>query len=180
MRSCCASIWFWSMLILTSFTAPLAAFTTFSMMGCSCLHGPHHGAQKSTITGTVREASSTSLANLVWSLSLMRSAGAASGAAPFSIGSLGPRTGGICVDRNVAPDFRARKVAEIPVKSAIVDSGGDAMDLVGREHRHRAGAVGAGKGRGLGQLGIFHIGGGQRTLATVEPFDAEIARRIGA
>ena len=39
------------------------------------LQGPHHGAQKSTITGTVREASSTSLANLVWSLSLMRSAG---------------------------------------------------------------------------------------------------------
>src|SRR5689334_4712636 len=85
------------MLILTSFTAPLAAFTTFSIAGCNCLHGPHHGAQKSTITGTVREASSTSLANLVWSLSLMRSAGAACGAAPFSIGSIGPRTGGICV-----------------------------------------------------------------------------------
>ena len=65
MRSCWASIWFWSMLILTSLTAPFAALTTFSIAGCSCLHGPHHGAQKSTITGTVREASSTSLANLV-------------------------------------------------------------------------------------------------------------------
>src|SRR5258708_25022104 len=75
MRSCWASIWFWSMLILTSLTAPLASLTTFSIIGCSVLHGPHHGAQKSTITGTVREASSTSLANLVWSLSLMRSAG---------------------------------------------------------------------------------------------------------
>src|SRR5258708_8037710 len=81
------------MLILTSFTAPLAAFTTFSMIGCSVLHGPHHGAQKSTITGTVREASSTSLANLFWSLSLTRSAGAACGAAPVSIVSMGPREG---------------------------------------------------------------------------------------
>src|SRR5262249_42649191 len=93
MRSCWASIWFWSMLILTSFTAPLAALTTFSMAGCSCLQGPHHGAQKSTITGTVREASSTSLANLVWSLSFMRSAGAACSAAPFSMVSMDPRSG---------------------------------------------------------------------------------------
>src|SRR5690349_1340903 len=94
MRSCCASIWFWSMLILTSFTAPLASVTTFSIIGCSVLHGPHHGAQKSTITGTVREASSTSLANLVWSLSLIRSAGGgAAGAAPFNIGSMRPRNG---------------------------------------------------------------------------------------
>src|SRR5215207_3017472 len=91
------------MLILTSLTALLAALTTFSIAGCSCLHGPHHGAQKSTITGTVREASSTSLANLVWSLSLMRSAGAACGAAPFSIGSMDPRTGGICVDPQCGP-----------------------------------------------------------------------------
>src|SRR5262247_2881198 len=85
------------MLIFTSLTAPLASLTTFSMVGCRVLHGPHHGAQKSTITGTVRDASSTSLANLVWSLSLMRSAGAACVAAPFSIGSMDPRTGGICV-----------------------------------------------------------------------------------
>src|SRR4029077_10638361 len=93
MRSCWASIWFWSMLILTSLTAPLAALTTFSMAGWSCLQGPHNGAQKSTITGTVREASSTSLANLVWSLSLMRSAGGGCVAAPFSIVSMGPRMG---------------------------------------------------------------------------------------
>ena len=116
MRSCWASIWFWSMLILTSLTAPLAALTTFSIAGCNCLHGPHHGAQKSTITGTVREASSTSLANLVWSLSLMRSAGAACGAAPFNIGSMDPRTGGICVARNVASGPRGRKGAGISPK----------------------------------------------------------------
>src|SRR3954470_12816041 len=94
MRSCWASIWFLSMSILTSFTAPLASVTTFSIIGCRVLQGPHHGAQKSTITGTVREASSTSLANLVWSLSLIRSAGGgAAGAAPFNIGSMRPRNG---------------------------------------------------------------------------------------
>src|SRR5579859_3687286 len=94
MRSCWASIWFLSMSILTSLTLPLASLTTFSIIGCRVLQGPHHGAQKSTITGTVREASSTSLANLVWSLSLIRSAGgAATGAAPFNIGSITPRNG---------------------------------------------------------------------------------------
>src|SRR3954468_9164453 len=93
MRSCWASIWFWSMLIFTSLTAPLASLTTFSINGCRVLHGPHHGAQKSTITGVVREVSSTSLANLVWSLSLMRSAGAACGAAPCNIGSMRPLIG---------------------------------------------------------------------------------------
>src|SRR5436190_8609337 len=101
------------MLILTSLTAPLASLTTFSMSGCRVLHGPHHGAQKSTITGTVREASSTSLANLVWSLSLIRSAGgAAGGAAPFNIGSMRPRTGDFGVGRNVASDPPRRKGAD--------------------------------------------------------------------
>jgi len=32
---------------------PLAARTTFSRTGPSCLHGPHHGAQKSTMTRLV-------------------------------------------------------------------------------------------------------------------------------
>ena len=103
MRSCWASIWFLSMSILTSLTAPLASLTTFSIIGCSVLHGPHHGAQKSTMTGTVRDASITSLANLVWSLSLMRSAGAACGAAPVSIVSMCPRMGKFRFGRNVAP-----------------------------------------------------------------------------
>ncbi len=40
-----------SMFILTRRTAPLAARTAFSMTGRSVLHGPHHGAQKSTSTG---------------------------------------------------------------------------------------------------------------------------------
>src|SRR6187399_3226956 len=104
MRSCWASILFSSMLILTSLTAPLASVTTFSIIGCRVLQGPHHGAQKSTITGTVREASSTSLANLVWSLSFTRSAGgAACGAALFSIGSMGPRDGDFGVGLQCGP-----------------------------------------------------------------------------
>ena len=40
-----------SIFILTSLALPLAAFTTFSSTGVSCLQGPHHGAQKSTSTG---------------------------------------------------------------------------------------------------------------------------------
>src|SRR5437764_13624853 len=46
MRSCRAISWFSSILTLTRRTAPLASFTTFSRRGPSCLHGPHHGAQK--------------------------------------------------------------------------------------------------------------------------------------
>ena len=59
-RICAAIIWFWSTSILTSRTLPLASVTAFSSAGPSVLHGPHHGAQKSTITGTSREASITS------------------------------------------------------------------------------------------------------------------------
>src|ERR1700730_4376542 len=46
---------------LASFAFPLAARTAFSRMGVSCLHGPHHGAQKSTSTGWRRDSSITSL-----------------------------------------------------------------------------------------------------------------------
>src|SRR4029079_2833160 len=114
MRSCWASIFFWSMLILTSLTAPLASVTTFSIMGCRVLQGPHHGAQKSTMIETVRESSSTSLANLVWSLSLMRSAGAAAcGAALFSIGSMGPRDGECGVGLQCGPRPGTTQGAEV-------------------------------------------------------------------
>src|SRR5947207_2833529 len=51
------------MFTLTSLTAPLASLTAFSSNGPSCLHGPHQGAQKSTITGTSMEASITSRSN---------------------------------------------------------------------------------------------------------------------
>src|SRR6185437_6948309 len=48
------------MFILTRETLPPASATAFSSAGASCLHGPHHGAQKSTRTGWRVEAVSTS------------------------------------------------------------------------------------------------------------------------
>src|SRR3954469_24637894 len=73
------------MSILTSFTRPPAAFTTFSSVGVSCLQGPHHVAQKSTRTGTWREASTTSCMNVFWSPSMimLAAAFAAPGAWPM-------------------------------------------------------------------------------------------------
>src|SRR5204862_5521469 len=53
---------------------PSAAFTAASSEGPKVLQGPHQGAQKSTITGTVRLCSSTSAAkvarpeSLIWEL----------------------------------------------------------------------------------------------------------------
>jgi hypothetical protein len=52
---------------LTSFTLPFAARTTFSIAGVSVLQGPHHGAQKSTRTGRVRDSSITSFMK-VWAV----------------------------------------------------------------------------------------------------------------
>jgi hypothetical protein len=40
-----------AMFILTSFTLPPASLTAFSMIGVSCLHGPHHGAQSGGPSG---------------------------------------------------------------------------------------------------------------------------------
>ena len=59
-----------SMFILTSLTLPLAARTAFSRMGVSCLHGPHHGAQKSTSTGWRFDSSMTSLTKVCVVVSL--------------------------------------------------------------------------------------------------------------
>src|SRR5579863_3586923 len=59
-----------SMFILTSLTLPLAALTTFSRIGVSCLHGPHHGAQKSTSTGWRFDSSITSLTKVCVVVSL--------------------------------------------------------------------------------------------------------------
>src|SRR5262249_3026004 len=87
MRICCAISGFSSMLTLTSLTAPLASRTAFSSAGVSCLQGPHHGAQKSTTTGTWRDASMTSAMKPSISLSLMRSP--AVPAAVPSMGSIG-------------------------------------------------------------------------------------------
>src|ERR1035437_10412777 len=49
---------------LTSSTAPLVSPMTFSRMGPSVLHGPHHSAHRSTTTGTLIERSMTAVANV--------------------------------------------------------------------------------------------------------------------
>src|SRR5579871_1218877 len=85
MRICAASCWFLSMSILTMRTAPLASFTTFSRAGPSCLQGPHQGAQKSTITGTWREASITSAAKVSSEPSLTTAPGAALSGTAFAV-----------------------------------------------------------------------------------------------
>jgi hypothetical protein len=60
MRICPAKSGFLVDIDLDHATAPLASRTAFSRSGPSCLHGPHHGAQKiGTMTGTEREPSTT-------------------------------------------------------------------------------------------------------------------------
>src|SRR5262249_43739412 len=78
-----------SMFILARRTAPLVARTAFSMIGLSVRHGPHHGAQKSTRTGCLREASSTSLAKVWVVVSMTRSSPrAAGGSLARTVGAL--------------------------------------------------------------------------------------------
>src|SRR5450830_447126 len=71
------------MFILTSLTLPLAAFTAFSRIGVSCLHGPHHGAQKSTSTGWCLDSSITSLTKPCVVVSLTPLSAAAISSPPF-------------------------------------------------------------------------------------------------
>ena len=57
--SCVDSAWLASTSTLASTQAPPASPASRSRTGDSCLHGPHHSAQKSTRTGTVMERWST-------------------------------------------------------------------------------------------------------------------------
>src|SRR5918995_695350 len=60
-----ADTWgFSSTLTFASTTLPLVSSTTRSRMGPSCLHGPHHGAHRSTTTGVAWDRSSTSVWNV--------------------------------------------------------------------------------------------------------------------
>src|SRR6516162_11575509 len=77
MPSCPGIVGCLSMSILTSFTLPLAARTNFSSTGPSCLHGPHHSAQKSTSTGWRLDSSITSLTKVCVVVSLTTPLGAA-------------------------------------------------------------------------------------------------------
>ena len=60
---------FSSVFTFTSRTAPPFFSTACSSSGARVLHGAHHGAQKSTITGTSAERSSTS----AWKVSVVAS-----------------------------------------------------------------------------------------------------------
>src|SRR5437588_12962603 len=64
MRNCAASNLSLSTSILASLT-PLSAYpaATFSRIGESCLHGPHHSAQKSSTTSEVIDGWMTSASN---------------------------------------------------------------------------------------------------------------------
>src|SRR6195256_5007490 len=78
-----------SMSILTSLTLPLAARTTFSSTGVSCLQGPHHSAQKSTSTGWRLDSSITSFTK-VWVVVSLTATSATALAPAFCSISLGP------------------------------------------------------------------------------------------
>src|SRR6266404_62007 len=82
MRICWAICGFSSMLTLTIRTAPPVARTVFSRIGPSCLHGPHQGAQKSTITGASKEPSTTSVMKVAVVTSLK---GAVTNSAQFPV-----------------------------------------------------------------------------------------------
>src|SRR5262245_38093567 len=88
MRNCCAISGFSSMFTLTRRTLPLASVTARSSRGVSCLHGPHHGAQKSTMTGVSMDASSTSAANVASDESLISADVPAAGDGVALAGSL--------------------------------------------------------------------------------------------
>src|SRR5438128_1596264 len=66
-----------SVFSLTSLTLPLAALTTFSSTGVSCLQGLHQSAQKSTSTGWRFDSSITSFMNVCVVVSLIRPSSAA-------------------------------------------------------------------------------------------------------
>src|SRR5260370_21458213 len=68
-----ASSWFSSELTFTSLKRPAYSRSSFSSIGPRDLHGPHHGAQKSTSTGTAAEASRTSRSKLTLLMSMSRS-----------------------------------------------------------------------------------------------------------
>src|SRR5882724_8346838 len=93
------------MFILTRRTAPRAARTTFSMIGLKVRQGPHQGAQKSTNTGCLRDASRTSLAKVWVVVSMTRSSPGA------AAGCLARAEGALIVYRPVAKSGGGRRLA---------------------------------------------------------------------
>ena len=79
--------------ILASTQAPSASLASFSSTGLSCLHGPHHSAHRSTITGVVRDRSATSLLK-VCSVTSMTKADAVTAGAGVAVASVGGAAAG--------------------------------------------------------------------------------------
>src|SRR4051794_3257947 len=92
-----------SMFILTSLTLPLAALTTFSRIGVSCLQGPHQGAQKSISTGWRFDSSMTSFMKPWVVVSLIRPSGAAA-AAPATLSNIVMRSSPCARSAGPVPD----------------------------------------------------------------------------
>jgi hypothetical protein len=86
-RSACAIVGLWSTSILARIQEPPPSIASFSSTGESCLHGPHHSAQRSRTTGTSNERSITS-AWKVASVTSTTAVTAASAACPFAAFSL--------------------------------------------------------------------------------------------
>src|SRR5262245_25213162 len=88
-RNIWASRWLLSTSTLASTQAPLPSIASFSRTGESCLHGPHHSAQKSMTTGTDRDRSSTSVWNVASVTSMIVTPPAAGGRGAASAASGG-------------------------------------------------------------------------------------------
>jgi hypothetical protein len=98
--------------------APFAAAASRSSTGDSCLHGPHHSAQRSTITGTCSERSTTSDWNVSSETSITKEplvAGApsppADGTGAGAGGPLAASARAFSADRSTAPDRAADSAA---------------------------------------------------------------------
>ena len=91
-RSAALSCGLASVSILARIQRPAASAASFSSTGLSCLHGPHHSAQRSMITGTESERSSTSVPN-VSSVTSMTAPCPATGGQPPASPPPGPPAG---------------------------------------------------------------------------------------
>ena len=108
-RKACDSWGFASTSTLASTSRPPASMTSFSSTGVSCLQGPHHSAQRSMTTGTVRESSST--CGKVSSVTSITSDGtAAAGVATPAGGSAGRFRS---AERSTAPRRAAPEAASV-------------------------------------------------------------------
>ena len=99
-RRPCASAGLASTSTFASTQQPPPSAASRSSTGESCLHGPHHSAQRSSTTGTWKERSSTSAWKVASVTSTTAEPGAPAGAAALGGGAAWARGGGLgpCLD----------------------------------------------------------------------------------